>query len=259
MVKNFKNLKQSIKSKLEPLIHGVLNRIDIFRNQNFRIKNIKNFNNQINSITIDTTNYASELCKIGGNFGTDKSIFSTKTPFKHSYTAIYNILFSHLKYEKINFAEIGILDNSSILMWRNFFSKANIDGFEYDINLINNAKKNLLSNTNYYEIDVKNKQSIIKAFRKANKVYDIIIDDSTHLFDDQINIISTVKDFLKPGGYLIIEDIFSKKIKYKEKNFFEAIKNMISEFNDIFFINCNHHRNYGGIWYNHKLLVLVKK
>ena len=158
----------------------------------------------------------------------------------------------------INFAEIGILENASIKMWREFFTNANIDGFEFDENLLFKAKNEKLDNTEYFKIDVRNRENIKNSFLKANKEYDVIIDDSTHDFNDQINIIFTVKDYLKPGGYLIIEDIFSRKTRYSEKNYYEAINEIKSEFQDIFFINCSNRYNYGGIFFNHKVLVLIK-
>ena len=272
---NLENLKKKFKSKygcelkftnfmslkffLAYYIHLLLNKIDVLRTYNFRKKNITDFENKIKTINIDSSNYFSKLCFIGGKFGSDKSVFCTKTPYKHSYTAIYNILLSHLKNDKINFAEIGILENASIKMWREFFTNANIDGFEFDENLLFRAENEKLDNTKYFKIDVRNRENIKNSFLKANKEYDVIIDDSTHDFNDQINIIFTVKDYLKPGGYLIIEDIFSRKTRYSEKNYYQAINEIKSEFQDIFFINCSNRYNYGGIFFNHKVLVLIKE
>lgn len=173
---------------------------------------------------------------MGGKFGSDKSVFNIISPYTHSYTAIYNILLSHLKNNQINLAEIGILHNASIKMWREFFTKATIDGFEFNEYLINKAKNEKLKDTRYFSIDVNSQESIKNSFLMANREYDITIDDSTHLFDDQINIIFTVKNFFKSGGYLIVEDIFSKKVKYGEKKYYQAIKKIKSEFSDIFFI-----------------------
>ena len=249
----------TIKFVLAYYIHAILNKIDHLRTFKFRKKNISDFEEEIKNISIDTTNYFSELCFLGGKFGSDKSVFNTISPYKHSYTAIYNILLSHLKNNQINLAEIGILHNASIKMWREFFTKANIDGFEFNEYLINKAKNEKLKDTRYFSIDVNSQESIKNSFLMANREYDIIIDDSTHLFDDQINIIFTVKNFLKSGGYLIVEDIFSKKVKYGEKKYYQAIKKIKSEFSDIFFINCSNKYNYGGIFFNHKVLVLIKK
>ena len=211
--------------------------------------------NKINSITIDTIDYLSKLCFIGKKFGTDKSILNNKTVCQHSYTGVYNILFSSLKESKINIAEIGILHNHSIQMWREYFINATIDGFEYDEKLIENAKKLNMPLVNYYKIDVTQPSEIIKAFKKANKKYDIIIDDSTHAFDDMINIIFNTNFFLKKNGYLIIEDV-PKKIN--EKEFYKKLKKIKSIFQDIFFIECKHAYNFNILSFNNKLLVLRK-
>jgi len=244
---------------LAKCIHAILKKIDVLRTHKFRKKNITDFEDQIKTISINSSNYFSELCFLGGKFGSDKSVFNTKSIYNHSYTPIYNLLLSHLKNDHINLAEIGILHNASIKMWREFFINASVDGFEFDEKLIFRAKNENLKNTKYFNINVKSRESIKNSFLKANKEYDIIIDDSTHHFDDQINVIFSVKSFLKSGGYLIIEDIFSKKAKHSEKNYYQAIKSIKSEFDDIFFVNCDSKYNYGGIFFNHKILVLKKK
>ena len=143
-------------------------------------------------------------------------------------------------------------------MFREFFKNSTIDGFEIDNQLIENARRFNLPRTNYYKIDVKNAKSIEMSFKKSRKKYDIIIDDSTHEFEDQINIIYKTKKFLKAGGFLIIEDIFENKGSYSEENYYLKLKNISSEFSNITFIKCNHKYNLGGLWFNHKLLVLNK-
>ena len=248
-----------IKFFIARCISAILKKIDVLRTHKFRKKNITDFEDQIKTISINSSNYFSELCFLGGKFGSDKSVFNTKSIYNHSYTPIYNLLLSHLKNDHINLAEIGILHNASIKMWREFFINASVDGFEFDEKLIFRAKNENLKNTKYFNINVKSRESIKNSFLKANKEYDIIIDDSTHHFDDQINVIFSVKSFLKSGGYLIIEDIFSKKAKHSEKNYYQAIKSIKSEFDDIFFVNCDSKYNYGGIFFNHKILVLKKK
>jgi hypothetical protein len=223
-----------------------------FRN---RIKKYSLIKSKFNSVTIDTTNYLSRLCFIGGKFGTDKSILNNKTASQHSYTGVYDILFGNKKESNINIAEIGILHNRSIQMFREYFTNSTIDGFEYDEALIDNAKKSNLPFVNYYKIDVSQPKEIIKSFKKSNKKYDIIIDDSTHEFNDQINIIYNTNFFLKKGGYLIIEDI-PKKIN--ERKYYEKLKKIKSKFQDITFIECQHAYSFSILSFNNKLLVLRK-
>lgn len=252
-LKKFLKLRNYI-NKLKDIIELGLNKIN-----NYKRNKINKFDkHKFNSLTIDSTNYLSELCFIGGKFGTDKSILNKTTKYQHSYTGLYNILFLNFKYQKINIAEIGIYNNASIKMLREYFKNSYINGFECDQKLIENAKKLNLYKTNYYKIDVRNSNNIRAAFRLANKKYDIIIDDSTHEFQDQIRIIKNTKQFLNKGGILIIEDIFTKKNNYNEINYYKELREIKSQFSDITFIKCNHNNNYAGFWHNHKILLFRK-
>ena len=211
---------------------------------------------EINTLRIETTDMATNLCVLGKKYSTDKSPFNI-TRHRHPYTSIYDLLFSNLRNENLNFAEIGILDNASIRMFREYFSKASIYGFEFNEDLIKKAKRNKLKKVYYHKINVKNKDNIYKAFKKVNKKFKIIIDDSTHEFNDQINVIEKTINFLAPGGYLIIEDIFHAP-KNLEINYMNSIKKYSRHFEKIFFIECNHINKYSPLWNNDKLLVLKK-
>ena len=144
-------------------------------------------------------------------------------------------------------------------MWRAFFKKANIDCFEIDKQKINQAKKDKLKNVKYYFIDVSDKKIIDAQFKKTKKKYDIIIDDSTHLFDHQINIIFSVYKFLKPGGIIIIEDIYKYRKGYEEIKYYEKIKRIKNFFSYIAFIETPHVNNFTASWKNEKILLLIKK
>ena len=87
---------------------------------------------KINSITIDSTNSVTDLCLLGVKYPTDKSPYNTEGNLhKHAYTAIYNLLFSNIRYKDIKLGELGILDNNSMLSWREFFPNAKLYGFEW--------------------------------------------------------------------------------------------------------------------------------
>ena len=46
-------------------------------------------------------------------------------------------------------------------------------------------------------MDVRNSDSITKAFKKVNLEYDIIFEYSTQLFEDQVRVVETAHHFLK--------------------------------------------------------------
>ena len=142
-------------------------------------------------------------------------------------------------------------------MWKEYFPNASIYGFEANTQLINNFKEKYDNNRIYLSyLDVKNEESIKTALNNYNVQYDIIIEDTTHQFEDQIKVIKNVHSFLKPGGVLIIEDIFKK---YNEDDYIQNIKDIQDIFEDIFFISLDHSRKNSHGWDNDKLLILIKK
>ena len=212
---------------------------------------------KIGKYFIDSSLTKTDLCSIGERFQTDKSPYNTIL-HRHPYTSVYELFFSNLRYKKINFAEIGILNNSSIRTWRNYFKHANIFAFEFDKNLIRQAKKDNLKNVIYQEIDVTDKRIISKSFKSSGCIFDVIVDDSTHTFNDQINIIEVAYKYLSPGGILVIEDIPRTNKDYSEEKFSKRLTGISKYFSFINFIECEHINRFSKGWDNDKMLVLIR-
>tara|TARA_Y100001958_G_C21175785_1_gene506630 strand:+ start:79 stop:903 length:825 start_codon:yes stop_codon:yes gene_type:complete len=219
----------------------------------------KKNNDKFKIFRIDVTNAKTELCKIGAKFGTDKSPYNTQGA-RHSYTAIYDFLFSTLRNNKMNIGEIGIAKNSGIKTFREYFKFSKIYGFEFDQKLLKNAKKDNLAKTKYFHIDVSNKDNIFQTFKSTNQKFKIIIDDSTHMFDHQINIVKNVYSFIESGGYLIIEDV--AYFRNLEIEYIKKIQKYLKYFSNIYFIEANHINKYTmhkEKITNDRLIVLIKK
>ena len=114
------------------LIENIYNKI---KNPNFKVNK-----NRFNSFVINSENSTSDLFILGGKFGTDKSPLS-KAGHRKSFTPIYDIIFQKFKNKKIKLAEIGIAQYRSVSMWRNYFKKALIYGFDCDHKLIQDRRK----------------------------------------------------------------------------------------------------------------------
>jgi predicted O-methyltransferase YrrM len=213
----------------------------------------------MDTLKINYKGNSSELCEIGKNYDTDKSSQRnnvTDTRHCHPYTLFYDDLFKNKRNENLKIAELGILNGSSLLMWKEYFANAEIYGFEYDNSLINNFKKKYNNNrVTLSNIDVTNKDSIVKAFSYLNILYDIIIDDTTHQFEDQINVIENTYQYLKPGGILIIEDVFKS---YKEEDYINRLTHILDKFQDYYFIELEHVNRISTGWDNDKLFILIK-
>jgi hypothetical protein len=206
------------------------------------------------TLKINYNTCKSELCEIGKKYDTDKSSQRnnvTDSRHCHPYTLFYEELFKNKKNEKLKIAELGKLYTHSLVMWKEYFINSQIYG--YLINSFKNKFNNdriTLSN-----INVTNKDSIINAFNKINTHYDIIIEDTTHQFEDQIRVIENVYQYLKPGGILIVEDIFKS---YNENDYINRLKHVLDKFQDYYFVELDHiNRNSTG-WDNDKLFILVK-
>jgi glycosyltransferase involved in cell wall biosynthesis len=211
----------------------------------------------IKSITVDTTGTVSNLCEIAMVFNSDKCPYSKETTsgHKHPYTPVYDDLFSHLRDKDINIAEIGIEKNDSINIWRKYFSSANIYGFEFNEDYLLNARNQNLANVFYEKIDVKENNSIQQTFQKVGIKYDVIIDDATHIFGDQIRVIRNSVEYLNDGGIFVVEDIFRSS---SEEDYQKELQDVLKYFSSATFIHTEHELKYSPGWDNDKLLVLVR-
>lgn len=208
---------------------------------------------------IDYKSCKSELCEIGKHCDTDKSPQRNNVNnyrHCHAYTLFYDGIFRNNKNDNLKIAELGVAYGSSLLMWQVYFPHAEIYGFELYEEYINNFKKNfnneriILAN-----LDVTKKDCIIKTFNDLNIFYDIIIEDTTHQFEDQIRVIENTYKYLKPGGILIVEDIFKS---YNEIDYYNRLKPILHNFQDYYFIEVKHNNSYCPNWDNEKLLILIK-
>jgi len=137
----------------------------------------------------------SPLCEI--------MIKSDKSPLyqnenKHCFSPMYYKLFKDIKNEHLNVLEIGTSYGHSIAGWRTFFPNSKIYGWD------NN--KNFLVKVHKIVPDAILSVCDISKPIESNIVFDIIIDDSSHAFNDQINIINSL--YKNTKKYLIIEDVF---------------------------------------------------
>ena len=211
------------------------------------------------SFYFDYKETSSELCHIGAIHDTDKSSQRknvTDNRHCHPYTLFYNSIFKDQRKNNLVIAEIGILHGASLLMWKDYFGNATIYGFDNNPEFIDSFKMKF--NNDRIELgmlDVHDQLSIAEAFHSTGVQYDLIIEDTTHQFEDQLRVIENVYPFLKPGGMLIIEDIFKH---YKEQDYIDRLKPILDNFQDYYFVTMDHKNRFSANWDNDKILVLVK-
>ena len=207
---------------------------------------------RIEKLVVDSTESVTDLCRLGVKHPTDKSPYNESDSLhKHPYTAVYNLLFSYMRYNPIVLGEIGILDNMSMKCWREYFPNATLYGYEYSEMRLQKALSDKLSNAVYSKMDVKDVESIQEGLQST--MFDIIIEDSTHEFNDQIRFANIAYKHIKPGGFLIIEDIFRSE---SEQRYVDALAGISKYFSSMTFIVTEHKNKHSPGWNNDKLLVL---
>lgn len=202
---------------------------------------------------------SSELCELGKKYDTDKSSQrSNVTCYRHchAYTLLYDSLFRHLKHADLNIAELGILEGGSLLMWKDYFTRARLYGFDNSVDYIDRFRQRYdMDRITLGTMNVNDAANVASSFAQTGVMYDIIIEDTTHQFEDQIRVIEQAHAYLKPGGIMIIEDIFKR---YNEQDYARRLEPLMEHFQEMYFVEVDHARRYSGDWDNDKLLILVK-
>ena len=212
----------------------------------------------LQSIVIDSTSSFTELCELGKNAGIDKSPYNQHT-YRHPYTSVYSMLFGPLKNKEIQFAEIGVGSGGSVILWNQYFTNPStrFRFFDYFENALNNSRSLSfpIPRSTFDIMDVCKDGDIARAL-SGSGLYDVIIDDSTHSFGDQIRIIKEAIPFIKPGGYMIVEDIYRE---IPDENYEKELLDIFPQCSEAYFVMCEHVLKFSPGWNNDKLLVLVKK
>jgi len=137
------------------------------------------------------------------NFDTDKL-------WLHSYLDTYENLFSKYRNKDIKLLEIGFCHGGSLKLWSEYFgSKSNIYGIDITLE---NLRYDLVRHDNITLVckDINNcDESILSPI-----MFDIVVDDASHMLEHQIKAFELFKNRLNPGGILVIEDIAPEAYDY---------------------------------------------
>ena len=125
--------------------------------------------------------------------------YPTDKGLQHSYLHTYSELFEEFKEEKINIVEIGIYLGGSIRLFEDWFTKATIRGYDktFDNIRVPFKSEKILKDCRNFAPDE------FKDFPPH-----IIIDDASHIVEDQLWTVEICYPQLVEGGILIIEDVY---------------------------------------------------
>lgn len=124
----------------------------------------------------------------------------------HFYIDIYDEIISPMKDEPVQLLELGISTGASLLLWSQYLKNGIITALD----------KNLPGRMDYLETLPNVNVITGQAYDENNVAYlyqvlplqDIIIDDASHLIEDQIKGLHLYHRMVKPGGFFIVEDIY---------------------------------------------------
>lgn len=137
-----------------------------------------------------------------GHFGSD--IGCNDKGGTHSYLEVYDGYFAPFQCrENVSILEIGLALGDSIKLFDQYFYNAKIVGVDISVIFPPQEYKNEV------EIIECDATTDLVNQKLGNQMFDIIIDDGSHMEQDQIKTFELLKHRMKKGGIYIIEDILA--------------------------------------------------
>lgn len=122
--------------------------------------------------------------------------------------------------------EIGLFMGESLRMWEEYFIDSEVIGMDIrDYHLVSMIKEG----THNIIIGDATKPEILDYV--PNKLFDVIIDDGSHMLEDQIQTFNIFKSRMKQNGIFIIEDVCN----------IDSVRNVFSSLHDNIEIIDNRH------------------
>lgn len=148
-----------------------------------------------------------------------KRNFNTDKESRHKYLSnFYDKALLKYQNKNVKLLEIGVNTCGSLALWDKYFKDSIIFGIDINISrcTINSSENN--NCINLKECDAY-KLNPIEFFEDK---FDIIIDDGSHEYNDQIYVIKEYSKVLNSEGILIIEDIQSVSLANRIQNMFKG-------------------------------------
>lgn len=129
---------------------------------------------------------------------------ATDKHWVHGYTTYYDRHFAGIRKKARTVLECGLARGASLAIWRQYFPKARIVGFDCDPDRWRKYAGDL-PNTAIYLGDERN-ETDVRSLVDAGP-YDVIVDDASHAPEDQRRLWEWLWPSVRPWGWYVIEDI----------------------------------------------------
>lgn len=142
-----------------------------------------------------------DIFKRIGHFGPD--VGQNDKGSTHSYVDVYEKILAPYR-ERCDLLEIGIAQGMGLKLFGDYFSiDSTITGLDLSLTF---DTKEFDSRFTFVTGDATKPDIVDKL---GGKMFDVIIDDASHMQADQVATFKLLKCHVKPGGLYVIEDILS--------------------------------------------------
>jgi hypothetical protein len=146
-----------------------------------------------------------ELTILADKYGCDKG------SIKHNYTKIYNDYFYHIRNDEFKMLEIGFGEGASVNMWLDYFKNITL----YCVDIVKELPEDK-ENLKFISADQSSTKQMSNIFKNNHEDFKIIIDDGSHVAEDQQYTFGYLFEYLESGGLYIIEDLNCKRRSNKK-------------------------------------------
>ena len=141
------------------------------------------------------------LSQLADLYRTDKS-----AKHGHSYVGLYGMLLDPIRKDVRNVTEIGILGGSSLLMWADYFDRAQIWGMDIKLTAAALDRTARHERIHMWQVNA-GMPDTAERLNLMNESMDLVVEDASHSWEDSHAIAFALWRLVKPGGFYVIEDI----------------------------------------------------
>ena len=124
-----------------------------------------------------------------------------KSSLIHNYCVKYEKYLPYKRTDKLKILEIGVLNGESLRMWKDYFILSDIIGID-----INTDCKKYDEERITVEIGSQTDLNFLWEIGEKYEMFDMILDDGSHINNDVIFSFEQLFKYVKPGGIYVVED-----------------------------------------------------
>lgn len=140
-------------------------------------------------------------------FGDIFTYYNTDKDTDHSYGKVYQALFPpESRGDVTTVLELGVQHGRSLHAWETAFPNATIYGMDITDSVESIGMRTIVGLCN--ATDPKEVARMMEQWGIEKGTFDLIVDDASHKFQDQLASAAIFKPYLSPSGVYVIEDIY---------------------------------------------------